>query len=515
MKILGYIMVCIMLFSGCKGNTVPGTNINIDDATQINLSDSVIKVNGAEISEDKTAPVYKANDIVYYPQGKDFTFGEGDIWDAFPYEVAINQTVVHITNPGVYEISGKLSMGQIAVDLGEDAKDDPDAVVTLVLNNVDLNCDVAPAVIFYNVYECGEKDEETATMDVDTTSAGANIVIADGSKNTVNGEYVAKIYKSVELSEDGTEVVDSKKLHKYDAAFYSKMSMNVYGEKKGDGVLNIYGSNEGLGTELHLTINGGIINIKSGNDGINTNEDNISVTTINGGELNITVTGETGEGDGIDSNGWLIINGGKVTASACGKSADSGIDSDKGIHINGGTVMASGNMLDRLEGTQSHSVFHFDYSLADMSMKGGNTYTIKNSDGDDVLSYTPENSFTNLVFSSDRLTDGEYSLWLGDKQLKVATGGGMGGRMPMGLPPEDGERPNIPEGERPQRPENAEPRGPRGEFLKGEEPPKLPGGKTPGKEFFEERNNERMKLEYRDTFTIKAGANQFMVSMGE
>ena len=73
-------------------------------------------------------------------------------------------------------------------------------------------------------------------------------------------------------------------------------------------MLNITADNEGLDTELHLTINGGTINITSGNDGINTNEDNVSVTTVNGGSVNIQVTGETGEGDGIDSNGDLNVS---------------------------------------------------------------------------------------------------------------------------------------------------------------------------------------------------------------
>ena len=62
--------------------------------------------------------------------------------------------------------------------------------------------------------------------------------------------------------------------------------------------------------------------ITSGNDGINTNEDGVSVTTVNGGVLTIDVDGATGEGDGIDSNGWLVINGGTVIAAACGSSQD-------------------------------------------------------------------------------------------------------------------------------------------------------------------------------------------------
>ena len=275
------------------------------EAVSIELSDGGIKVEGGETTDDTEAAVYVAHDIVYYEEGKDFTYGEGDETDAHSAEEAATHTVVHITQPGTYSVSGTLSKGQIAVDLGKDAEEDPNAVVTLVLNGVDITCTVAPAVIFYNVYECGSDDAKTATKDVDTSAAGANVVIADGTTNTVTGSHVARIYKpeSVELNEDGTEVLDAKKLHKYDAAFYSKMSMNVNGGAQGSGVLDIVADNEGLDSELHLTINGGNINIVSGNDGINTNEDGVSVTTVNGGNLNILVTGETGEGDGIDSNG--------------------------------------------------------------------------------------------------------------------------------------------------------------------------------------------------------------------
>ena len=298
---------------------------------------------------------------------------------------------------------------------------------------------VAPAVIFYNVYECGDKDN--AIKDVDTTKAGANVIIADGSVNNINGSHVARIYKSYELNEEGTEVVDSKKLHKYDAAFYSKMTMNVNGGTKGTGELNIVADNEGLDSELHLTINGGNINITSGNDGINTNEDGVSVTTLNGGNLKINVTGSTGEGDGIDSNGWLVINGGRVMASACGFSGDAGIDSDMGIYINGGTVMATGNMLDRISGSeQNYAVFTFN-----SNQKGGAVYTLKNGKNKEILEVTPENDFSILILSSKDLKEGKYTLWNGDTKLSGYAGqnrmkgpGGFGGGM---MKPED-----MPEG---------------------------------------------------------------------
>ena len=321
--LLGLAMAAAAL-SGCGAQGRETAAQEFPDAVSIVLSDDGIIVDGKAVSTDESAAVHTAHDIVCYESGRDFTYGEGTEAGEHTAEEAEAHTVVHITQPGTYALSGTLSAGQIAVDLGEDAEDDPAAVVTLILNGVDITCTVAPAVIFYNVYECGSTDEDTASETVDTSAAGANVLIADGTINNVTGSYVARIYDpdSVVLSEDGMTVEDSGKLHKYDGAFYSKMSMNVDGGEAGTGVLNITADNEGLDTELHLTINGGTINITSGNDGINTNEDNVSVTTVNGGSVNIQVTGETGEGDGIDSNGWLVINGGAVTAAACSDSGD-------------------------------------------------------------------------------------------------------------------------------------------------------------------------------------------------
>ena len=419
--------------------------------TKIVLSDEGIAVDGQPAGEDSTSAVYTARDIVYYEAGHDFTYGEGTEADEHTADEAAAHTVVHITQPGTYVLSGSLSAGQIAVDLGEDAEDDPEAVVNLVLDGVDITCTVAPAIIFYNVYECGDKDDPKA--EVDTSAAGANVYLADGSENTVNGSYVARIYKSVELNEDGTEVVDSKKLHKYDGALYSKMSMNVAGN---DGVLHINAENEGLDSELHLTINGGVIHIVSGNDGINTNEDGVSVTTINGGTLTVTVNGSTGEGDGIDSNGWLVINGGTVHAYACSISGDAGIDSDMGILLNGGTVIATGNMLDAIDGASGQS-----YVLFNLRDGGGTEYTLKDADGNELMSVPTANGFSILLVSCPQLPEGLCALYDGGTLVSSAQPGagdmgGMGrpGGFPGGMGGPDGQRP---EGERPQRPDGETP----------------------------------------------------------
>lgn len=485
-KMIALCMVACLLLAACAPATQsPETTVppyvqenlitkEVPEGTiKIDLSDTGIQVNGTDlntVSAGVFCGVSVANDIVFYEEGKDFTYGEGTKEDEHSQEEADKHTVVHITQPGMYVLSGKLSAGQIAVDLGEDAENDPNAVVTLVLDNVDITCTVAPTVIFYNVYECGEADEETAQMEVDTTAAGANVIIADDSKNHIRGSYVARIYKSVELNEDKTEVVDSKKLHKYDAAFYSKMSMNIYGEKESTGMLNIYAENEGLDSELHLSLYSGNIHIESGNDGINTNEDNVSVTHILGGTLDIVVTGETGEGDGIDSNGWLVIDGGIVTTSACGFSGDAGIDADKGVYIRGGQVIAGGNMLDHVQGDQTHLVLTFSGR-----QKGGNTYTLKNKDGSIVLTCTPTNDFQYLILSSPIITEGDYTLWQADTQLSTSKGGGQMGGMGGGIGRPEGE---MPEGEVPEKPEGEMPEGGFPDMPEGT-PPSMPQGSRP------------------------------------
>ncbi len=253
---------------------------------------------------------------------------------------------------------------------------------------------------------------------------------------------------------------------------------------------------------MHLTVYGGNINITSGNDGINTNEDEVSVTTLNGGSVNILVTGETGEGDGIDSNGWLVINGGTLTSQASSTSGDAGIDSDMGIHINGGTISATGNMLDRIsESKQSYAVFQFM-----QPQKSGCNYILKNANGDIIAEYAPENDFSYLILSSDKLAEGTYTLWQDNAQLSVADGnmhGGMkgpDGQKPGGMMMPEGHE--IAEGE---MPKEQPPEKPEGEMPQGK-PPVKPEGEMPDKgsllDFATSASTE---------FEIKAGGNNFIV----
>ena len=139
---------------------------------KIELSDNGILVDGETISENTEDSVYAGADIIYYKEGQDSTYGAGDEDDGHSEEEAAEHTVITITKAGTYRVSGTLSKGQIAIDLGEDSRDD------------------------------GSDDTETETKDVDITNAGVRIILADDSENTVTGSHVAKIYKEGTTQED-------------------------------------------------------------------------------------------------------------------------------------------------------------------------------------------------------------------------------------------------------------------------------------------------------------------------
>lgn len=347
-----------------------------ESETLIVISDDGVTVNGNSASESTRNAVYVGADIIYYEEGKDSDYGAGSANDAHSVQEAEKHTVVTITEPGTYRISGKLSAGQIAVDLGYYAEIDKKAKINLILDGVDITCTVAPAIVFYNVFET----ESTET-------AGAVITIADDSENFVNGSYIAKIY------EKGSK--DTQ--YKHDGAISSQATMLIQGDEKGNGVLTVNGELEGISTKMHLTINGGNIYIYAEDDAVNVNEDSISVFTMNGGYLYAK-----GGLDGVDSNGNIVINGGTVIGYGRGMDVEGGIDPDGVTILNGGNLMTIGCGSMSADSAQPFMKLQFTGNH-----KTGSLISVTDTSGNEIVSYTTDTSFSAILISSDKFVFGE------------------------------------------------------------------------------------------------------------
>lgn len=170
---------------------------------------------------------------------------------------------ITITNKGEYTITGEFKNSILINADGE---------VTLNLNNVNINSQ--------------------------TTAAIANI-----SSNPLN----------INLPESTTNTLSDGGSSEYDGCLYSEGHLTI----SGNGRLDIYGNQEegeGIATDTNnITINGGNINIKSNDDGLNAGGDGGTIE-INNGTVYIKASG-----DGIDSNKNIVINGGSVYSMGSAK----------------------------------------------------------------------------------------------------------------------------------------------------------------------------------------------------
>ena len=261
---------------------------------------------------------------------------------------------VLISKAGTYTISGELEEGMVHVDVS-------DAEVELVLAGVDISNSTGPAILFTNTSE-------------------AIVTLAEGTTNS--------------LSDGGNS--------DYDGALYSTGTMTI----QGDGALDVAGNaEEGIASEMHLNIDGGTIHITSADDGMNANNDGVSVITINDGYLYI----EAG-GDGIDSNGALSINGGTVIALGSLTDANGGLDADDDVTITGGTVIATGERISTPTTSSSQKSVIIDFA----STQQAGTIASIQQNGSQLLNFAPALNYRSLLYSSDTLAeDVSYDVYSG------------------------------------------------------------------------------------------------------
>ena len=167
-------------------------------------------------------------------------------------------------------------------------------------------------------------------------------------------------------------------------------------------------------------------------------EDSESWIHISGGSIYIK-NDTARDADGLDSNGDIIITGGKIWISLPGDGSNCAIDygSESGgvCEINGGYVIACGSSS-MVEGASSSSTQNSILYMPGSNVSAGTTVALKDEDGNTLLEWEVPNSFSAVTLSHPELKTGStYTIVAGDSEEKVTleetvttvgSGGGMG-----------------------------------------------------------------------------------------
>lgn len=306
-----------------------------------------------------------------------------------------SSTIATITQPGIYNVTGSMTGGQIVVNV--DKTTYADAIVELVLDGIELtNTADSPIYVASVGGECRITAKNGTTS---TISDGTNYTNADSDSGAiyskddlkikgkgtliVNGNYQDGIVSKDDLKIwNGSVTVnavddclwgkDSVRIGDPEDTDYSALDLKLT-STSGDGIKSS-GTDTGKG---YVTITGGTVDItsKSG-DGIQAEQ----TFTMNGGNVTInTYQGHGYTGSGSSGGGWgggmQEGNNNKVDLSVKGIKAVGLYDTDGTTYLSGGDLIINGGTL---------NIDSTDDSLhcgGNMSINGGNITLASADDG--------------------------------------------------------------------------------------------------------------------------------------
>ncbi len=335
------------------------------------------------------------------------------------------------------------------------------------------------------------------TVDITAGGGSGSRTVADENEDAVSAKGIKA---AAELAvNQGTLSIDSQ-----DDAIHSNLGVVING-----GELSLATGDDGIHADEMVTITGGSIHISDSYEGIEGNRVEISGGSIrlyaaddgiNGaGEGDsdpcIAISGGViyvrADGDGLDSNGDLLVSGGELYVSGPENGANGALDYEGIGQITGGTVVAAGNSGMAMNFGDTSTQGSILVTTKDHA--AGTVITLRDSLGKEMISYTAECRFNSVVVSCPGLElGGTYTIVSGEERTEAVLGdsliygsgfniggfrnGGIPGGKPGGMPelPEGvtpgGEPPKMPEGSMPELPEGVTP---------GGEPPKMPEGSMP------------------------------------
>jgi len=256
-----------------------------------------------------------------------------------------------------------------------------------------------------NVSE-GESEDETACKGF---KASGDIAVIGGTFELDTADDAFHADGDLLVFDGGFTIASS------DDGLHADGSLTIVG-----GTVDITQSSEGMEAEI-ITLAGGSISILASDDGINARsstgeketfeaQDGVRIE-ISGGTLSVNVWG-----DGIDSNGDLVVTGGTIVVSGPVSNMNGALDYNGTATITGGTVVAAGasGMGENFSDTSTQAAF-----LVSLAGDAGEI-RVSDAEGNVILAAEVNKGFETVVVSSPNLVVGEtYTVTSGDASVEI------------------------------------------------------------------------------------------------
>jgi hypothetical protein len=257
-----------------------------------------------------------------------------------------------------------------------------------------------------------------------------------------------------------------------DDGIKSDYTLNIGAEGTDGPTIKVTKSTEGIEAAT-LNVYSGNVSVNADDDGINAANSDLTGYSFSynqyGGYVYVNCT----NGDGIDSNGTINLNGGTLEVYSPSQGDGDPLDADGGTTFGGATVLAVGHnaMMQSYSAKTPYVTFGsssgggpggfpgglfggpgrndiqsdnssdlFGGNSATTLVKAGSTITIKDSSGNTLYTATAVRDASYIVFASSALTNGTtYTLYSNDSQVATAsaTTSSSGGQ--PGLPGQPGQ----------------------------------------------------------------------------
>ncbi len=233
---------------------------------------------------------------------------------------------------------------------------------------------------------------------------------SDGNEVVVvDGDYLIVITGDAQVNIDSTDdaihansgniLVESGDLtiNTYDDGITADLLVEITG-----GNIEVESCYEGI-EGAYVRIGGGTSSVTSSDDSINAASDDESIKeyiVIDGGTITAYASG-----DGLDSNGSILVTGGTVTVYGPTSNGDGALDAETGIIVQGGTLVALGT-LGMVETPSTNSMQYVLSYARNSAIQAGETLYVKDSSGNVILMIEAQKSCQSVIVSTPDFQNG-------------------------------------------------------------------------------------------------------------